>query len=185
MVQAVVAADAPDMSDLRRVSGLPRAGERHQLRGRGKAIRIALLALMTSAGLVVIGPVSANGSPKCFGKPATITGSGTIDGTAGNDVIIGSAGDDTIDGLRGNDLICALGGGDVVMGGLGNDQLDGGEGDDFMRGDAFNPPGLPWAAGTTRCTAATASTAWSATVAAHPRPAAATTACSAATATMA
>ena len=45
----------------------------------------------------------------CFGRQATITGSGTIIGTKGDDVIVGSFGDDTIGGLGGNDRICGLG----------------------------------------------------------------------------
>ena len=71
---------------------------------RSRATGIALLTLLAGAGLVVTGSVSADAPPECFGKPATITGSGVIDGTAGHDVIVGSASDDTIDGKGGNDL---------------------------------------------------------------------------------
>jgi Ca2+-binding RTX toxin-like protein len=61
----------------------------------------------------------------CRHSTPTITGSGTITGTPGDDVIIGSAGDDVIKGLGGDDLICGAGGSDVIDGGSGNDQLAG------------------------------------------------------------
>jgi hypothetical protein len=54
-----------------------------------------------------------------------VSGSGTLSGTAGNDLIIGSASTDFIDGLGGND--CILGGG-------GDDSLTGNEGDDICLG---------------------------------------------------
>src|SRR5882762_6069324 len=67
--------------------------------------------------------------------PATITGSGFIVGTPGDDVIVGSTGFDVILGLGGNDLICGNG---------GNDYIDGGRGDDLIAGDAFTfVDGLP------------------------------------------
>ncbi len=62
-----------------------------------------------------------------FGANATITGSGFLLGTAGNDVIVGSEDFDVIDGLGGDDRVCSLGGDDIVRGGLGNDMLDAGE----------------------------------------------------------
>jgi len=81
-----------------------------------------------------------------------IVGSGTINGTNGNDLILGSAGADDITGRQGQD--CILGGGgndtingnqgdDVVMGGPGDDDLDGGQGagDECYAGggsDTFN-----------------------------------------------
>src|SRR6185503_28936 len=89
-------------------------------------------------GLVgFVGGTSASGStgPTCFGKPATVAGSGIVGGTSGNDVIVGSASDDTIEGKGGNDLICGLDGSDVIQGGLGNDQVDAGAGDDEVAGD--------------------------------------------------
>ena len=50
---------------------------------------------------------------------ATITGSGTINGTAGNDVIVGSAVRDVIYGNGGADIVCSLGGNDDVTLGAG------------------------------------------------------------------
>src|SRR3954447_22801404 len=49
----------------------------------------------------------------------TISGSGTIAGTNGNDVIRGSDGPDTISGRNGDDVICGLGGADTLDGGPG------------------------------------------------------------------
>lgn len=58
--------------------------------------------------------------------PCTVTGSGTIVGTEGDDVICGSPGDDRIVGMGGNDVIYA---------GAGNDQIDAGSGDDIVFGE--------------------------------------------------
>lgn len=74
----------------------------------------------------------------CNGLPATILGSGVINGTPGSDVIIGSSGNDTIDGKAGADTICGGGGRDVVTGGLGNDDLFGQEGNDTLLGGLNN-----------------------------------------------
>lgn len=82
--------------------------------------------------------VSAAGSTHepalCFGSPATITGSGTIDGTMGDDVIVGGDGNDSIHGKGGNDKLCGGAGDDKLGGGPGDDQLDGGPGNDDMDG---------------------------------------------------
>lgn len=94
----------------------------------------------------------------CDGKAPTITGSGVINGTSGDDVIIGSAGNDVINGGSGNDTICGEGGDDVISAGsgndrmwgeirsgtdtlvgvAGNDQIDGGSGNDLL----VDPQGL-------------------------------------------
>jgi Ca2+-binding RTX toxin-like protein len=60
----------------------------------------------------------------------TISGSGALTGTAGNDLIIGSAGADTIDGLGGDDCILAGNGDDLITGGDGVDICIGGPGTD-------------------------------------------------------
>ena len=79
------------------------------------------LTLGALLGIVVVGVAATQGAAAppdgCFGKPATITGSGLIDGTSSNDVIVGSAADDTIDGRGGNDLICGGAGSDELVGG--------------------------------------------------------------------
>ena len=70
-------------------------------------------ALILALGLVALlgaGGASGGNGPTCFGKSPTITGAGSIDGTANNDVIVGSDGADVIDGKGGNDLICGYGG---------------------------------------------------------------------------
>jgi Ca2+-binding RTX toxin-like protein len=85
--------------------------------------------------------VAAAQSSTCFGANATITGSGFLLGTAGNDVIVGSEDFDLIDGLGGDDRICSLGGDDIVRGGLGNDMLDAGAGSDLLLGDVRSVSG--------------------------------------------
>ena len=64
----------------------------------------------------------------------TVTGSGDIIGTAGDDVICGSAGNDRIVGGGGNDVISGFGGNDLISGGPGNDVLFGGVGNDSLTG---------------------------------------------------
>ncbi|MBC7877720.1 MAG: hypothetical protein H7Y59_11180 [Anaerolineales bacterium] len=59
-----------------------------------------------------------------------ITGSGTLTGTAGNDLILGSSSIDVIDGLGGDDCIVGGGGDDLLTGGDGNDICLGGPGTD-------------------------------------------------------
>jgi hypothetical protein len=59
-----------------------------------------------------------------------ITGSGTVTGTAGNDLILGGPGADTIDGMGGDDCILGGGGDDIIAGGDGMDICIGGFGND-------------------------------------------------------
>jgi CSLREA domain-containing protein len=88
------------------------------------------------------GPSPAPGAPsppKCFGRPATVVGTGVADnlrGTNAADVIAGLGGNDKISGLGGHDLICAGGGKDRAAGGGGNDKIKGGKGTDELRGNA-------------------------------------------------
>lgn len=79
-----------------------------------------------------VATASAREETLCFGSLATITGSGTIDGTDGDDVIVGSDGNDSIHGKGGNDKICAGPGDDKIGGGPGDDQIDGGPGNDDL-----------------------------------------------------
>ena len=69
-------------------------------------------------------------TPVCKGRPATIVGSGRMNGTAGDDVIVGGEGRDLIDGLGGDDRICAGRGPDRLRGGQGRDRFYGGPGRD-------------------------------------------------------
>lgn len=108
-------------------------------------IRGATRLRVASVVLLALGPVGGLATPgwaapttTCFGEPATISGSGNLTGTSGDDVIVGSQIADTIDGLGGNDRICGLAGSDQLAGGLGNDLIDAGVGDDFVRGDVVN-----------------------------------------------
>jgi Ca2+-binding RTX toxin-like protein len=61
-----------------------------------------------------------------------VSGSGSLTGTAFNDLLIGSAGVDTIDGLGGDDCIVAGNADDIVIGGDGNDACLGGPGTDML-----------------------------------------------------
>ncbi|MDQ3978294.1 MAG: hypothetical protein M3314_01905, partial [Actinomycetota bacterium] len=70
--------------------------------------------------------------------PCTITGSGQIVGTEGDDVICGSSGPDRIVGGGGNDVVYAGGGDDQITAGPGNDIVFGGFGNDFLSGDDGN-----------------------------------------------
>lgn len=71
----------------------------------------------------------------CKGLAATITGSGTVNGTSGDDVIVTGNGADTVNGGFGNDTICTFGGNDTVNGGFGNDRIDSGDGNDNVDGN--------------------------------------------------
>ncbi|MDQ4131910.1 MAG: hypothetical protein M3179_01605 [Actinomycetota bacterium] len=64
----------------------------------------------------------------------TITGSGFISGTEGEDVICGSPGPDRIAGFGGDDIISGFGGNDQISGGAGIDTMFGGIGADQISG---------------------------------------------------
>ncbi|MEX0873316.1 MAG: calcium-binding protein, partial [Actinomycetota bacterium] len=64
----------------------------------------------------------------------TITGSGSIKGTSGDDIICGSDGLDIIYCNGGDDVIIAGDGNDRIYGGAGNDQIFGGAGNDYIYG---------------------------------------------------
>lgn len=79
--------------------------------------------------------------------PCTISGSGDIVGTEGNDVICGSPGNDRIFAGGGNDVVYAGAGDDQVAAGAGNDivfgkqgvdRIFGGDGNDTLFGDQGN-----------------------------------------------
>lgn len=67
-----------------------------------------------------------------------VTGSGTFDGTGGDDLILGSAAADTIRGRAGNDCILSGDGSDNVQGNQGTDILLGGDGNDVLDGGQNN-----------------------------------------------
>lgn len=61
-----------------------------------------------------------------------VTGTGSLTGTAGNDLILASSSADTIDGLGGDDCILGGGGDDLITGGPGTDVCIGGPGTDIF-----------------------------------------------------
>lgn len=92
-------------------------------------------AAALAIGLALIGGSASANGPTCDGVPATIYGlSGTIYGTAGDDVIVGSAGNDVIKARAGFDRVCGGGGDDVIYGGDGTNYLWGEDGNDRLIG---------------------------------------------------
>lgn len=80
--------------------------------------------------------------PACSGLFLTtlITGSGTLTGTAGDDLILASTSADTIDGLGGSDCILGGSGDDLITGNDGVDVCIGGLGTDtFITCESENP----------------------------------------------
>lgn len=120
----------------------------------GARIALVLIALIvvlvgvafTAANVIPqtnVADVTATDLPSVNSPPAecdgivianTISGTGAIAGTLGNDWIIGSEVIDTIDGLAGDDCIEGKGSDDVIDGGLGNDVCIGGGGNDTFVG---------------------------------------------------
>ncbi len=98
--------------------------------------RLIVIALLLLGATAVLGAAGASGGsgPTCFGKKATIVGSGLINGTSGDDVIVGSAVADVINAGDGNDRVCGLEGNDSLRGELGDDRADGGPGNDRILG---------------------------------------------------
>lgn len=97
---------------------------------------LAVAALALTAVTGVAAPSSA-AARTCFGRHATIVGTGGDDdlhGTKGRDVIIGLGGNDEIEGREGKDLVCAGDGNDQVRGNTGRDKIDGGPGRDYLSG---------------------------------------------------
>ena len=104
-----------------------------------RTVRIASMIGSSIIVLLVLGaaPMASAGEPTCFGRTATILGTGDaerIQGTSGSDVIIGLGGRDIIFAAEGDDFVCGNDGGDVIDGGLGNDRMSGGIGPDFVTG---------------------------------------------------
>ena len=105
---------------------------------------VAACALTLVVGVSVFPAATAGGSVSdgravavCFGRTATITGTGageTLFGTTGADVMVGLGGDDIIYGLGGNDRVCGGSGNDTIIGGGGRDKLNGGVDDDVVGG---------------------------------------------------
>ena len=85
-----------------------------------------------------VGTIFTDDGAQCAGRYPTKTGSGTINGTAGDDVIVGSGSADTINGQGGNDVICGRGGNDIINGGAGEDVLVGEAGNDKLTGGLGN-----------------------------------------------
>jgi Ca2+-binding RTX toxin-like protein len=97
---------------------------------------LVVIAIATPAVLNMSAAHAAKAD--CFGKRATIVGTGqddTLRGTRGDDVIVGGRGSDTISGRGGDDRICGSAGRDVIRGKGGADSIDGGAGIDKSAGN--------------------------------------------------
>lgn len=107
----------------------------------GMAALVGVCAVTAVAATNTVPPTRADASWAGIGvnqvKPSAcsglylsgiVSGSGSISGTAGNDLILGGPGADTIDGLGGNDCILGGGGDDLLSGGEGTDICLGGPG---------------------------------------------------------
>ena len=101
--------------------------------------KFRLAATLVGVAIIFNGwAVPAHAAARCFGKRATIVGTGRADrliGTPRTDVIQGLAGrGDLIKGRGGNDLICGNQGRDRILGGNGNDKIKGENGIDTLFG---------------------------------------------------
>lgn len=103
-----------------------------------KLIFLAVVAIGGALPFAVSALASQHQEAVCFGSPATITGSGEINGTDGDDVIVGSDGSDRIRAHVGDDKVCSGGGDDRIGGGPGNDEIDGGPGNDDIHSGSGN-----------------------------------------------
>ena len=112
-----------------------------------KHLAVIPIAILISAGMTSRAIAHRH---TCFGRPATIVGSGSpdmIEGTAADDVIVGLGGDDYINAGTGADLVCGGAGDDHVMGTTmedpsgaavpdnHHDRFAGGPGDDDIQGE--------------------------------------------------
>lgn len=104
-----------------------------------RRVWVAVTASVVVAGLLASASVAA--APSCFGRPATIVGTGGNDelrGTRGPDVVVAKGGRDRVIGRGGDDVICGGPGKDILEGEGGNDSIDGGGGSDDVIGQAGN-----------------------------------------------
>ena len=121
-------------------------------------MRKTSLIVVVALATMLVPAVAEAGTPRCFGRRATIVGTASgelIVGTSRADVIVALGGADTIKGLGRSDRICGgkgndrilggtgsydvlfgQGGDDELLGGGGFDVLEPGPGDDFVHGGA-------------------------------------------------
>lgn len=112
-----------------------------------RAVATALMLVVATSPVFEDERALAGGGPRCFGRPATITGTEGDDrlyGTAGSDVIHGRGGHDDIYASGGNDFICGGSGGvpaivdgsrtEFLDGEAGRDKIDGGPDSDILTG---------------------------------------------------
>ncbi|MBF4998054.1 hypothetical protein IRT45_12925 [Nocardia sp. BSTN01] len=94
-----------------------------------------------TAGDPRVGQPADPARPTCHGRPATITGTGYIQGPPGDNVIVGTGPVNWINGGEGNDIICGGSSFNVLIGGPGNNIVDGGAGANVIIGNNFSIAG--------------------------------------------
>ena len=112
------------------------------LRALAAALAIAAALALAGAGVARAEANSCNTLPpreaRTWNGYNVIYGSGTIEGTPGDDFIVGSSGNDTIHAGYGNDVVCAGEGDDVIYGGGSGDDLHGQGGNDKIFGELLD-----------------------------------------------
>ncbi len=113
------------------------------LRASRRAKLATLLAVAVGLTVAPLAAPEAGAShlANCMGlqpTAATVTPSGVITGSPGDDVIVGTAGADVINARGGNDVVCGAAGNDRIVAGDGNDVVDGGDGNDVVNGGEGN-----------------------------------------------
>ena len=98
----------------------------------------ASVSTPNTAVTLAVEPVDVNNMKpaSCAGivLTAVVGGSGTVTGTAANELITGSSGADVLDGLDGDDCLVGGAGVDDLRGGQGTDVCDSGAGTDTFVG---------------------------------------------------
>lgn len=107
-------------------------------------VLLGVVSAVAGANVVPVtraGMITRANTPNDFRPPACtanmtsiISGSGTLNGTPGNDLMLGSAVGDTLYGGAGNDCLMGGSGFDWLFGEDGNDYLNGGPGFDLCFG---------------------------------------------------
>ncbi|MGH2693907.1 MAG: calcium-binding protein [Actinomycetota bacterium] len=127
-----------------------------------RVLGVIAVGTIVAATLAATAPEAHAARPKCFGRRATIVGTGgdnQLQGTNRSDVIVARAGNDTIDARGGRDFVCAGRGSfdvvfarggndkiagqrglDVVFPGAGDDVVNGGPGEDFVTYEGSSVP---------------------------------------------
>ncbi len=107
-----------------------------------RALALTVVAIAFASGAAQAASTSCNTLPpreaRTWNGYTVIYGSGSIEGTPGDDFIVGGSGRDTISAGYGNDVVCAGEGDDVLYGGGKGDDLHGQGGNDAIFGELLD-----------------------------------------------